>query len=461
MKKKLPTDTRSEPVPAVYLFYGDEFLVKEQVERLVSEVLDPQLRATNLVVLDGANLDISELSTHLFTPSLFGGCRLVQVDQTSLFMGGTDRQRLAEKVERSWKTNDRKTAHRAFGQLLSLLGLDPREIARGSEWVNDVFDNAGAHEKAETLIQVGRSFLESGESVKSRADEAEVEELIKSSFPADTMLIFTSAGVDKRKKLYKAVQKHGRVVECSIRHEKFGAGLERSFFEDQVRQALDRAGKTISGPAVEKMYARTGTELRRLQSEIAKLIAYVGDRREIGSDDVEELFADFHEAAFYEFTRALRTGDIRKCLPALSDNLKLVAHPLQTLAAIANEYRRLMVARELLFTIFRSYWKPGMSYQRFVPVAKKVREERADTMAKGKFNLLSMKDYPLYLYLKDAQRFPMERLVGIMEAILEADVMMKSTKIGSVSPQSIMEDLVLKICSLSVSRTGASRNDST
>ena len=77
------------------------------------------------------------------------------------------------------------------------------------------------------ILQVGRSFLESGEAVKSRANEAEIEDLLKSSFPADTMLIFTAPGVDKRKKLYKAVEKHGRVVKCSIRHEKFGVGLER------------------------------------------------------------------------------------------------------------------------------------------------------------------------------------------------------------------------------------------
>ncbi|MEJ2719371.1 MAG: DNA polymerase III subunit delta [Deltaproteobacteria bacterium] len=460
MKKKSPTDSRSEAVPSVHLFYGDEFLVKEQVERLVSELLDPERRATNLVVLDGNNLDISELSTELFTPSLFGGCRVVQVDQTSLFMGGTDRKRLTEKVERSWKTNDRKAAHRALAQLLGVVGLDPRDMARGSEWLNEVLDDSAGREKAETLLQVAKSFLESGEAVKSRADEADVEELIKSSFPADTILIFTASGVDKRKRLYKAVEKHGRVVECAIRQEKFGAGMERSFFEEQVRQALDRAGKTISQPAIDKMYARTGNELRRLQSEIAKLIAYVGDRGEIGSEDVEELFADFHQAAFYEITRALRTGETRRCLTALDDNLKIVAHPLQTLAAIANEYRRLMVARELLFTTFRPYWKAGMSYQRFVPVAKKAREERADKATKGKFNLLSMKDYPLYLYLKDAQRFPMEILVRIMEAILEADVLMKSTKVGSVSPRSIMEDLVLNICSMSVSRTDLNRNDS-
>ena len=66
-----------------------------------------------------------------------------------------------------------------------------------------------------------------------------------------------------------------------------------------------------------------------------------------------------------------------------------MAHPLQTLAATANEFRRLMAAREMLFTVFRSYWKPGMSYQSFIPVIKRVRQEHPGMMDKGKFDLLS------------------------------------------------------------------------
>jgi hypothetical protein len=105
-----------------------------------------------------------------------------------------------------------------------------------------------------------------------------------------------------------------------------------------------------------------------------------------------------------------------------------------------------MIAREMLFTIFRSSWKPGIGYKEFVPLAAKARAENPELAAKGKLKLLSMKDYPLYLYLRDAQKFPMERLIRIMEAILEADVMMKSTRVGSRSPESIMENLVLVIC---------------
>ncbi len=213
-----------------------------------------------------------------------------------------------------------------------------------------------------------------------------------------------------------------------------------------VCDVLSRAGKEIAPEAIEKMYSRSGKEIRQLESELGKLVGYVGERRKITGTDVEALFSDSHEAAFFDLNNVLRTADIKRCLPALHENLKLVSHPLQTLASIATEFRRLMVAREMLFTVFRSSWKRGMNYQSFLPILKRVREENPGMAQKGKFSLLAMKDYPLYLYLRDAQKFPMGKLTGIMEAVLEADVLMKSSKLGAHAPKAILENLVLTIC---------------
>lgn len=446
MKRDITDDSDSKPEGQVYLFYGDEFLVKEQVQKLTSEVLDPELRSTNLVVLDGNNLHLATLASHLFTPSLFGGHRVVLVDQTPIFMGKVDRRKVVEKVLASWKNNDRKAAFRAFGQLLSLMGLAASDISGRSDWIHDIEGDSLRPEQTDTLLRVAGSFVESGERAESRADETQLEELLVSPFAEQTVLVLTAPAVDKRKRIFKLVEQRGRVMECTIREERFGTGLDKSFFDDRVRETLALAGKKISSSALEKMYSRSGKDIRRLQSELEKLIGYLGDRKEVTPGDVESLFADFHEAAFYDLTTALGTGDLGTCLTALHENMKIVAHPLQTLTTIANYFRRLMVAREMLFTVFRSHWKAGMSYQSFVPLVKKVRSDSVQATDKGKFNLLTMKDYPLYRSLKDAQKFPMERLVRIMEAILEADILMKSTRLGGAAPGSILENLMMEIC---------------
>ncbi len=446
MKTDIFDDLKNKGPEPIYLFHGDEFLAKELVQRFVSEYLDPGLRDTNLIFFAGAGLNLSDLSSQLFTPSLFGGSRIIVVEQTPIFMARSDRRKLVSKVVESWRTGDRKASLKAFGQLLQLVGVDASAAGSGSDWSDEILGGSLVGEDADILNRVIQAWRDEGKTVPAAADEAFLEEIVSSSFPRDTVLIFTAPGVDRRKKLFKLVEKRGRVVECTVLKERYGARIDRSFFDHRVREIVGNAGKKISGAALNAMYSRTGDDMRKLNSEVEKLIRYLGDRKEITPKDVEEVFEDFHEAAFYELNRALRTADITQCLPALHENLKIVDHPLVSLAVIANEFRKLMVARELLFTVFRSSWKRGMSYEQFKGVALRVRQENPEMTGKGKLNLLSMKDYPLYLALKDAQRFSMDRLIRIMGAVLNADVMMKSSRVGHKSPQSIVEDLVREIC---------------
>lgn len=447
MKKQTPKDLTGKDRHQLYLYFGDEFLVKEEVRGVVERTLDPDLRDTNFIILDGNSLDVSSLSTQLFTPSLFGESRVILVDQTTIFMSKTDQTKLVAKVIDSWKSGDKRTALKHLGQVLALAGVDSERLRRGNDWVGDVLSDSRSAEDGETFLAAARAFLEEERKVGSGGDEALVEEIMTSPFPEGTVLVFTAPGVDRRKKVFKAVEKHGRVVECAVREEKYGTGLDKKYFEDRVRDSINSVGKKIGTDALAAIYARSGKELRRLHSELEKLIGYVGDRAEITVQDVEALFSDFHEAGAFDLTNALRTADITKCLPALHENLRIVSHPLQTLGLIAADFRKLIVARELLFSVFKSSWKPGMTYQAFVPVAAKVRQENPSLTTKGKFNLLSMKDYPLYLLLKDAQKFPMEKLLKIMEAILHVDVMMKSSSLGSRAPEALLEELVHIVCS--------------
>jgi len=446
--KKLPVqDASPQDRSAVFLFFGDEFLVKERVHSLVKEILGRDLRDTNLIVIDGNNPDISLLSSHLRTPSLFGGHRVVLVDQTTLFMSRVDRGKIAAKVVDAWQSGDRKAAFKSFEQLLSLAGVDPADLERSPEGVIEAIEDSVPAAARDVVARVSREYLSEERKSGRRSDDTMWEELLASSFPKDATLVFTAPDVDRRKKIFKTIEKRGTVVECAAREEKYGASLERSFFEDRVHSALTQAGKVISSSALDRMYARSGKELRRLHSELDKLIGYMGARSEVTVEDLESVFSDFHEASVFDLNNAIRTGDIAKCLPALHENLRMVDHPLQTLGIMAGELRRLMMARELLFSVFRASWKPGMSAAAFMPVLKKAREQHPELMRKDKFHLLSMNDYALYYALRDAQKFTMDKLSRVMEQILEADIMMKSTRLASHAPEAILEEVVFAMCS--------------
>jgi DNA polymerase III subunit delta len=432
--------------PCLYLFYGDEFLIKEQVHDLIAQRLDEELCKTNLILIDGNALDVGALAALVATPSLFGGPRAIVVEQTTIFAARTDQRKIASRVTESWKRGDRKSALRGFAQLVQVSGLEAGDLEQGLDWTNEVLGESAPRDERETLAQVARQYLEAGQHAGARGDDEQLEELISSSFPEETVLIFTATDVDKRKKLFKTMESRAKVVNCATRQDKLGVALDRPFFEERVGQVLKEAGKNIRPEALEKMYARCGKDLRQLNSELTKLIGYVGKREEISGKDVEHIFMDFHEVAFFELNKVVRTGNLAQCLTALHENLQMVSHPLQTLAAIANEFRRLMIARELLFTLFRTSWRPGMTYKEFTPLARQIRQEHPEMAKQGKFKLLAMNDYVLFLLLRDAQRFSMERLIRIMERIHQVDVMLKSTRVGSRSPELIMEDLMLFIC---------------
>jgi DNA polymerase III subunit delta len=446
MKKPVPPERNAGKKRLLYLLFGDEFLVKEELEKLITAFLSPDLRATNLSVLDGTNLDVGNLSTLLFSASLFGDERVVVVDQTPLLMGRSDDGKLLRRILDAWKSGDRKSAGKAFRQLLSVAGADASDIARGFDWPAAVLSDTAQTDVRDTLTQVAAWFIEEGLSTTRRNDEEFVAELLQSPFPEGTMLVVTAPAVDKRKRIYKTFEEHGTVVECSARREKYGIGIEREYFRERVRETLDRAGKRIRSEALEMMYTRSGTDLRRLVGELNKLIAYLGDRPEVSAEDVAAVFSDFHETAFFDLANALRTADIARCLPALHENLKVADHPLQTLGFISGDIRRLMTARELLFKVFRTSWKPGMTFGQFAPVLAEARRTNPTLAQKGKFRLLSMKDYPLYLLLRDAQKFPMEKLVRIMESLLEADIMLKSSRLAARFPECVLEKVIFTIC---------------
>ena len=95
-----------------------------------------------------------------------------------------------------------------------------------------------------------------------------------------------------------------------------------------------------------------------------------------------------------------------------------------------------------------------MSYDDFVPILRKALKDDPRAKEKGAYNLLAMNEYALFNLLKVAQKFTMERLLGIMEAILDADVLLKSSRLGARSPQVILEQVVYAICKPEARITG-------
>lgn len=127
---------------------------------------------------------------------------------------------------------------------------------------------------------------------------------------ATTVLALAGEKLAKNTRLYKAVDKLGGVVARQFDKREVPA---------MVQQMFEQRGKRISRGCAEEFVAAVGADLRRLTVEVEKTVAYVGDRTEVTSDDVDSVVSTVAPTSIWEFTEALGDRDCRRALMKAAD----------------------------------------------------------------------------------------------------------------------------------------------
>lgn len=84
--------------------------------------------------------------------------------------------------------------------------------------------------------------------------------------------------------------------------------------ETLIRQMVQEAGASITTDARQALASRLGADRALSRGEIEKLLIYVGDRREIGLDDVEAVVGDVSELALERITFAAASGQVSRAV---------------------------------------------------------------------------------------------------------------------------------------------------
>jgi len=150
-------------------------------------------------------------------------------------------------------------------------------------------------------------------------------------------------------------------------------------------------------------------------------------------------------------------------------------HPLQILSSMTNQIRKLLVVRDFMESPHGSSWNPEMQFAQFknnvmasiLSYNKELldqieewddmifgdtdkdvqRNKKKREIKKSKPNTdLEIPDnpYPVYLMLKKSDKFTKNELIDDIELLSHADYRLKTTKL---SPKTILEEAILKICS--------------
>ena len=179
-------------------------------------------------------------------------------------------------------------------------------------------------------------ILENTEFFKNATPE--LADYIK-EMPETTAMIFVESEVDKRGKLYKAVQAKGRAVELGRQDE---AMLIR-----WIAGSAKKEGKQISEAIIRHFLMKVGTDMENIQKELEKLFCYTLDKDIITVDDVETICTTQITNQIFDMVNAVAAKQQRKALELYYNLLALKEPPMRILFLLTRQFKLLLEVKTL------------------------------------------------------------------------------------------------------------------
>ena len=448
---KIVADIQRSKRAPVYLLFGDELLAREGAKAIV-DALVPEAHRSLSVETVGDD-DAASVAGRLRTVPLFGGLKVVVVRDTKAFVS---KQNLAELFKRSrdaWREGGDKRAIRLLLQATGAAGQDRAFLERAakgalSEAVWEQVLGLTRDEESERWLQetAGRLMTEGLEVAEaSGVGTAQIYEgLIREGVPTGAVLILTAEVVDQRRALFKRISESGAVVDCGVRTGKLGeTQMKPDVARARIKDRVGRAGKRIDDEAVTGIVERTGFSVRALESELEKILLYVGSRAEIRRADVLEVLSTSREAGIFDLTNALEERDAAGALRALRALMvqREAAQPI--LGMMASTVRSLIVARSVLDRRLEGQFDARVPYAAFQARVLPRLAANAETDDRSAAKIREMHPFRAFNLLKAASRFTQAELVRGLDAIHDADLALKT---GGQPDGMILETLALTLC---------------
>jgi DNA polymerase III subunit delta len=487
---ELKTASGSRPLPPAILIFGDELLYKSALQTLLNAILPPEKQAFGYEPVDGIPENVYPVIEKINTYSFFSGQKVVGFLDTRIFYAKKNSADILEKAREAHNGKDLKTAARYFFSLLSVMGLSFDDVRdKTYAGLNMDMDAVGDTAWMDSLVDY---CAENPSAEASGEDPVKtLQQAVEKGFPRGHHLILTSDMVDKRKGLYKAIVEKGLAVDCSVPKGETWADRQAqgAVLTEQMKTILAPFGKTLDKAAFQKLVEMTGFDLRTFAGNLEKLVQVVGDRKTIAVEDVESALPRTRQDPVFELTNAVTDRNYDSASFYLKSLLSRGFFPLQIIAAITNQMRKVLIIKDFLDSPAGKFWRSGFTFDQFKkqfahtilpalqahdailitrlgewetrlhtksesdappPDKKKKKSAPAEKKtAQPATDMLLVKQsaspYPLYLSMQKSDRFSRTDLI---QAIISLDQANLSLKSSSLNPELILERTMLKICGL-------------
>jgi DNA polymerase-3 subunit delta len=459
----------AEHWPPVTLIFGEELLCKKALDAVMDLLMPDADRTVGVESFDGGEAVIGTVLSSLNTYALLSSAKVVVFHNARLFYSANARQGLREKMNQAGESGEMKKAARPLLNLMALDGLDFEDLNTATHRKRILGEVGG--QPPEWFDQLLAYCRDKELKVPAKQDDADLlKAAMEKGFPDGHRLLIATDVVDRRKTLFKAIGEKGLVVDCSVPK---GETRNDRLARDAVMQAamdevLAKAGKQMALNARKRVMQWTGFDLRTLAANLEKLVSFVGDRQRIEDNDVKALLQPTRKDPIFEFTNAVADRNLTAALLLMQGMLTDGMHPLQLLSAVANQLRRLLLAKDFIVRDRGRNWSAGVSFPRFKTGAFKVVLAEDEKFASLQQEWEAMLDpdakkpkgkktgagdlalarnprspFPVYQTLKKADAFSLEALAAAMRSLSETDLRMKST---GQDPRMLLETFLVKLC---------------
>ena len=414
---------------AVYLLDGDPFLTLRAARRIAEALVPEAERSLNLVELD-AGASPGEVATELATGGLFGGAKVVLVEDPAFLQSKEDADLAFGRARDLWESGRQRESARRLVALAAKLGLSvPAGVASPEEWCRELGREDLSQAEVAFLEGAGRYAAEC-DLRPGKDDAAALEALLERGLPPGRALLVAAGKVDGKLSLVKRLAAVARRLSLSLPTE--GAwGEERPVLGPLAREILAGTGKSLDRAAEERLGELLGGDARTLSAELRKLATYVGDRATIAAADVEALVVRVAADAFFALGNAVEGRDLSGALAVLRRSLADGASPHMLVASLASTVRRLLVERER-GRLAASGRRLGSFQEWSALVLPSIPGEE----------LGKRKPFGFWLKYQAAQRFSRESLLRGLAALAEADHAMKTGADGALLLERCLLDLL-------------------
>jgi len=187
-------------------------------------------------------------------------------------------------------------------------------------------------------------------------------------------------------------------------------------------------GKTATGEAKKRLQELTGNNLRKVSNEIEKLITFVGEKKVIELDDVNQVSSWVKSSFEWEIADSLGKADFKRSLIVLNNLFKEGVKPEYILGSMAKFFRDIFLAKLLL---------------KEKSIDKKTIFKELRPHIHEKFGSFYQAKFQEFFSL--VEKFSMRDLNRVLAELEEIDLMMKTS---TVTPQTLMESFLFGYCGL-------------